>query len=82
MSVFNGSSKWLVCCITKHPRRHGLEITTVLLYLTILWARYLGSTQPEDSSVPVAWIGGSFSLTLSLHSVSGDLPPVTPWFDN
>ena len=58
------------------------KITTVLLYLTILWARHLGSTQPEDSSVPVAWIGSSFSLTLSWRLVSGDLLPVTPWFDN
>lgn len=82
VSVFNGSSKWLVCCITKHPRRNGLKITTVLLYLTILWARNLGGTQLEDSPAPIAWIGVSFSLTLSWCSVSGDLSPVTPLFDN
>ena len=81
MSVFNGSSKWLVCCIAKHPRRYGLKITTVLLYLTILWARNLGSTQLEDSPVPIVWIGVSFTLTLSWCSISGDLSPVTPLFD-
>lgn len=31
--VLNGSSKWPVCCITKHPKVEWPKLATILCYL-------------------------------------------------